>query len=384
MAEAMAKKIKGDDSMADFKRSISESFFNNLYHSPEPESEEEKHESILHPFLERVWNDDTLNLEIRGKEVHIYHRGGTFLKIQERNDGTYKIELSENYYDEYYNKEKLDNLNGLIINNYEDSEECLQYFPYMKDAMDLHFNNKKRYERAYQQQIIRDNNHRLSGNSSYEIKRTELIDEGYIIDKKSNNSDYFIIDMEVTTKESDDERVSKNQDKSFNGQPDLFGVKWKSNSRPTKTNLDLSFIELKFKKGSYSGDSGIIKHYKDVLNLVKNKETMNNIKNELRVIFNQKRDLLILNNENHLESFSDDIEFILVLVNHKTNVKKSEDNETLMVILKELQKLHEESAPENLNLKIATSNFMGAALQKESVYEISEFINKFSDQISSN
>ena len=184
MAEAMAKKIKGDDSMADFKRSISESFFNNLYHSPEPESEEEKHESILHPFLERVWNDDTLNLELRGKEVHIYYRGGTFLRIEENNDNSYQIHLSNNekeddgkYYDDYLYQKELDKLDKKIIREYKESEEFIKCFPYMKDAMDIHFNNNKNYEREYQQIVIRDNNCFLKKNS---IRKDENMKPKYL------------------------------------------------------------------------------------------------------------------------------------------------------------------------------------------------------------
>ena len=176
------------------------------------------------------------------------------------------------------------------------------------------------------------------------------------------------------------------QEAIHSGKFDLIGVNWNSGERQYYNNkdLNLTIIELKI-NNNYVGKSDTNKHYLDVLKLVEDKETMNNLKKDLTKIFNQKRDLLLIHNKNYLReqtekhsnSFSDNIDFLLIFINHKPS-------KTLMNILKELQKLHEESAPENLNLKIATSNFMGAALQKESVYEISEFINKFSDQISSN
>jgi hypothetical protein len=46
-----------------------------------------------------------------------------------------------------------------------------------------------------------------------------------------------------------------------------------------------------------------------------------------------------------------------------------------------LNQLKEASPMDNANLKIATANFMGYALYSNSIYDLDEFIAKFSGQI---
>ena len=40
-------------------------------------------------LLEYIKDDDTLDLELRGKEITVYYRGGSLLSIKEENDGTF-------------------------------------------------------------------------------------------------------------------------------------------------------------------------------------------------------------------------------------------------------------------------------------------------------
>ena len=44
----------------------------------------------LHPLLEAVKKDDTLDLELRGNSVNIYYRGGSLFKITEKK-GNYTV-----------------------------------------------------------------------------------------------------------------------------------------------------------------------------------------------------------------------------------------------------------------------------------------------------
>ena len=51
----------------------------------------------LKPLLDMVHIDDTLDLELRGKCINIYYRGGSLFRITEKVSRTYEIFFDLNY-----------------------------------------------------------------------------------------------------------------------------------------------------------------------------------------------------------------------------------------------------------------------------------------------
>jgi hypothetical protein len=101
-----------------------------------------------------------------------------------------------------------------------------------------------------------------------------------------------------------------------------------------------------------------------------NPKNIKDIKEEMKIIFNQKLELGLIENQNKIENFSNEKpEYILILANHDP------DSTILRDELEEIQ------PNENFDLKIATSNFMGYGLFEEAIYSIDEFKNKFFKQI---
>jgi hypothetical protein len=79
----------------------------------------------------------------------------------------------------------------------------------------------------------------------------------------SNDTDYFICDIEYAKNESveKDEHVTKEGSRF-----DMVGVKWLSKSldRKNKDSISLAIFELKYGDGAMTGSAGILKHFKDL------------------------------------------------------------------------------------------------------------------------
>jgi len=97
----------------------------------------------LHPILERVWKDGTLNLEIRNEYINIYYRGGNLLRIEKKGTG-YVFSFDENY--------GADKPDSPTVQNW------LNDLPKLKQAMDFYFSKRAKDEREFQQLFLRENN----------------------------------------------------------------------------------------------------------------------------------------------------------------------------------------------------------------------------------
>jgi hypothetical protein len=307
-------------------RGISNNFIKNLK------------DGILKPILEYIKEDSNLILEIRNDYINIYYRGGNLLKISEKTIGISK-------YDFYFNNKYIlnpnktnvkitNNMKVIDSTNPKDVEKWIDIIPHIKYEMDKWLSKYKKLEKEYQQTIVRENNIDLA-----------------------KSTDYFICDIENA---------------KGKGRYDLIAVKWISNGAKRKSgkNLRLAFVELKFGDGSLKGSSGLEKHIKDMDEFLSNQKNIDNIKEEMKKTFNQKLELGLIENQNKIESFSDEKpEYILVLANHDP------DSTLLRMELKKIQ------PSENFELKIATSNFMGYGLFQEAIYTLDEFKKKFCEQI---
>ncbi|MHB9068755.1 MAG: hypothetical protein ACYC54_00135 [Sedimentisphaerales bacterium] len=286
---------------------------------------------LLTQILVAVKSDSTLCLEIRENYINIYYRGGNVIKIQE-NDGVFNASFDRKYLDE--NTTRVPNL-PCALNNTNDIGAWLNAIPFLKHEMDLWFGRHPKDEREFQQLMLRENN---LGNSA-------------------KGTDYFICDIEYA---------------NHTGRFDLIAVKWPSSSihRKNNNNLGLTFIEMKCLDNALTGSAGLCKHVEDINIFLNKSGIIETIKEEMKLLFNQKLDLGLINNQKPISSFSDDKpELILVLINH---------DPASSILRNELKRIPD--CP-NAEIKIATSNFMGYGLYLQSIYSLNEFLNKFEGNI---
>ncbi|MAT42455.1 MAG: hypothetical protein CL609_08950 [Anaerolineaceae bacterium] len=210
-------------------------------------------EGKLHPILTRVKKDHTLMLAIRENFINIYYRGGNILNIRENNKGFYQTSFDENY-----------NQSVLLmpdsptqINHQDDSKNWVDSFPFRKNMMDEYFSTYGKAEREFQQLIARENN-----NSTI-----------------SNESEYFVADIEVT--ESD-------------ARFDMIAIRWLASHRQSGSNCKAALIEVKYGDGALGGKAGLLKHLQDMEKLISNKERYSDLLQTMESQFNQLDELGLL------------------------------------------------------------------------------------------
>lgn len=288
---------------------------------------------LLQPVLNLVKNDSTLCLEIRENYINIYYRGGNILKITEKED-SFDAWFDRKYLDE--KNTKIPKLSASLATS-DDVRNWIEVVPFLKHEMDLWFGKHPKNEREFQQLMLRENNF---GNTA-------------------RHTDYFICDIEYTQPKTD-------------WRFDLVAVHWPSSSsaRKNKKSLGLAFIEMKYLEGALSGKAGLKKHIKDMKEFLGKQGNLSNIKEEMKIIFNQKMELGLIENQKRIESFSDSKpEYIFAFANHDPESR---------ILKKELEGLP--SCPE-AELKFAVSNFMGYGLFDQNIYSLDEFLSRFKDQI---
>lgn len=286
---------------------------------------------FLKPLLDLIIIDSTLCLEIRENYINIYYRGGNIIKIEEKQEA-FKASFDR----KYLNKDltKVPELSG-VLNDIVDVEVWIDAIPSLKHEMDLWFGKHPKNERECQQLMLRENNFGTSAKST----------------------DYFICDIEYANP---------------NGRFDIVAVHWPSSSAERKNNsqLDLAFIEMKFLDNALAGNAGLKRHVEDIEKFLGKCENLSNIKNEMKAVFNQKIELGLIDNQNPIESFSDNKpEYILALINH---------DPASSVLKRELQDLPPLTQAE---LKFAVSNFLGYGLYDQCIYDLDDFLKQFKDRV---
>jgi len=289
---------------------------------------------FLQPILHLVKLDSTLCLEIREKYVNIYYRGGNILKIEERGD-SFNASFDRKYLVE--GSSRVPKELPALLASPDDVKKWIDAMPFLKDGMDLWFGKHPKNEREFQQLMLRENN----------------------FGKSAKSTDYFICDIEYA-------------DRNTNGRFDLIAVHWPSTStgRKNTENLGLAFIEMKYMDNAMKGKAGLKKHIEDMDNFLRIQGNLANIKDEMKKLFNQKFELGLINNEKSIGNFSDNKpEYILALVNHDPDSS---------ILKAELETLP--PCP-HMELKFATSNFMGYSLYDQNIYNLDSFLMLFEDQI---
>lgn len=277
----------------------------------------------LKKLLDYVLEDDSLCLELRGEAVNIYYRGGSLFKIDDKYNITFDLG---------YDKDKK-------LNPNPDVEEAVKSIPFYKQAMDKWFHEHPKYEREFQQIILRENNN--SG-------------------KISRATDYYIVDIEY-------------QDTENSSRFDMVAFKWPSNGAARKnTNaLSLALIEVKYGDNAVGGSAGIKKHLDDLKSFINDKEKLKEFKEDMEHVFKQKCNLGLMDGlqEHQFKvSLSDDEpEVIFIFANHDPDSKK---------INNILSDINISDYP--FKILAAQSSFMGYGLYMDNMIEIKDFINMLS------
>ena len=296
----------------------------------------------LNCFLRAVKADDTLCMEIREDYVNIYYRGGSLYRIRNMGNHTYSIDFDMNYLRHDYSL--LSHFDTALFhqlqNNQGPYEEYVRLIPAIKTEMDLWFGEHPKYEREYQQLVLRENSY----------------SEGV-----AKDSDYFILDIEYT-------------DANSKGRFDMLAVKWLSTSsqRRNAQNASLALIEMKYADGAHGGSSGIAKHFKDIESFLSSPERIEALINEAENIFNQKLELGLIKGIKpqsiHFNHSTDSLEFIILAANHKP---------ASTVFHRELRSAYQMTNLSALaEIKIATASNMGYGLYADHMVDLEKYLNQ--------
>ena len=303
----------------------------------------------LSGVLNWVKEDSSLCLEIRENYINIYYRGGNIMKLTETN-GSYSI-----YFDsKYFNSPQYSKLRrGVAVRtlaseivakpsiNALDISDWLEIAPYLKHAMDSYFGRHPHNEREFQQLMVRENNFKGI----------------------AKGTDYFIVDIEYANNE---------------GRFDMIAIRWPSISAERKKddNVGLTFIEMKYGDGALAGPSGIMDHITSLHGYLSVPRKLQNLKQEIINVFNQKIDLGLIDNKNKIKGFNNEKpEFIFVFANHDPGSTKLRNELHKAVAWGNV------TVPQNFTIKAATSNFMGYGLYMPCVYTLPNFIANFGSTI---
>ena len=306
-------------------RQLSEFFIENL-----------KNESgIIFPILERVKNDDTLMLAIRDGYINIYYRGGSLLKITEKNNS-----FSTSFDDDYI-KSGMPTSDLRIPSNIDSADvaqKCVQAFPHIKEVMDLYFSKNNKPEREYQQLVTRENN--------YSTISTE--------------SEYFISDIDYA-------------DTELSARFDMLGIKWCANQRKNSNKCTPVFIEMKYGDDALKGNSGLVKHLEDFDKLISEKQKYNKVIASMEKQFEQLDELGLIkfNKSGNVNKILFDEkskpEVIFILANHNPRSSKLHNE----LIDPKVSKIIKGAS---FDLKFFVASFAGYGMHDDCMLNLDDFL----------
>jgi len=246
-------------------------------------------EGLLHPFLERVQQDNTLMLSIRDRYVNIYYRGGNLLRVTQNTNGTYLA-----FFDKRYNK------SGIVlptlpttIRESRDVEAWILAFPVLRLMMDLSFSINNKPEREFQQLIARENN----------------------CSSISNETEYFVTDIEFF-------------DSGLGARFDLLAIRWLASERRNGLNCRAALLELKYGDNSLEGETGLLKHLQDMDAFLSEPERYESLLSTMETQFKQLDHLNLLQFKRPINGYEVKLstnhkpEVIIVLANHNPRKTK--------------------------------------------------------------
>jgi hypothetical protein len=293
-----------------------------------------KPDGKLHPILEKVNKDHSLMLAIRDGYFNIYYRGGNILKVSSYGD------YYETFFDIQYAKSGQFIADPKVaIRNQADAQKLVLCLSERKTVMDEYFaGGSKTTEREFQQLVARENN-----NSSI-----------------SNESEYFITDIEVTVPHL--------------ARFDITAIRWLANQRKKGTACRAALIEMKYGDGALANDAGLLKHLKDMDRFLSDKKQYADLLQTMETQFNQLDKLGLLNYNKGTSKAKVTLnpenkpEVIFILANHNPRSPK------LKKILSSPNLSKFESSA-NFDLRLFVSTFAGYGLHAKCMRSLAEFRN---------
>jgi hypothetical protein len=306
------------------------------------------HLSALRSFIA---GDLSLCPEIRENTLTIYYRGGSLMRIDEV-AGAYKSSFDSLQYSaacsEPWSRRWAENLRSLppLLTSSVDVEQWLANIPFLKSVMDRFYSDRIWRERESQQRIILENN-----------RDPDL----------ANATDYFFCDMEV----------AENQNTESGLRFDLVGVQWPSTGSARRVRRGHPLVVAEAKYGDSALDN-LVGHYQDLQTLVGHHDRLQNLKYRMLSAFEQKHRLGLIQSQNTLEGFSDGpVIWLLILVNHDP------ESTLLRAKLGDLSQFLLSSSDDRIQVRVATSNFMGYALWTQAVLDWEDFLRNCGPRICS-
>ena len=293
------------------------------------EFKEELLKRSLHGLLKYIQEDDTLDLELRGKEIIVYYRGGALLSIEERNDKTY----AWNPLNAEYKKGKA-SMPTACVKDFEN------YIPQAKHVIDKYIVcGPKNHlgEKEIQQLVVKENNY----------------------SPNSNDTDFFIVDVEY-----------QDNDRRF----DLIALRWDSNSASRQLNkVSLATIEVKqgtkairttiSRKEEIS--RGLKQHQEDFNKFIEDSARKKEFMDDMLIVFKQKCELGLIKGNPKIENLKEDSELVLVgdldFICLLANYKTASDN-----LKNELAEMED--------CRFFTSSFMGYGLYAYNIINKEEIL----------
>lgn len=293
------------------------------------EFKEELLKRSLHGLLKYIQEDDTLDLELRGKEIIVYYRGGALLSIEERNDKTY----AWNPLNAEYKKGKASMPTACV-------KDFGNYIPQAKHVIDKYIVcGPKNHlgEKEIQQLVVKENNY----------------------SPNSNDTDFFIVDMEY-----------QDNDRRF----DLIALRWDSNSASRQLNkVSLATIEVKqgtkairttiSRKEEIS--RGLKQHQEDFNKFIEDSARKKEFMDDMLIVFKQKCELGLIKGNHKIENLKEDSELVLVgdldFICLLANYKTASDN-----LKNELAEMED--------CRFFTSSFMGYGLYANNIINKEEIL----------
>ena len=250
----------------------------------------------FHSLLEYVQNDDTLDMEFRGNSFELYYRGGAILAVEENPAGSYNWKgITEEYLLEGKDR---------YVQKHKDAEQFDEYIPEAKHIIDRYICiGPKNHlgEKEIQQLVVKENNY----------------------SPNSNDTDYFIVDMEY------EEALTEERKVRF----DLIALRWDSNSEARqKDKISLAIIEVKQGYQSVTSSTsspGLRNHQENFKAYIQKKTSEKSLVDfcdDMLMIFKQKCELKLIRANEKMKKITRDsnlhlktpeIDFICLLANFK-------------------------------------------------------------------
>ena len=291
-------------------------------------------DGILARLRRAVISDPSLCVELRGSYINVYYRGGNLLEVRQLFDG-YEFLFDKGY---LTNKTSVQFPESKVSRSI-DVDEWIESSAKLKQAMDRYFGKKRNDEREVQQVLLRENN----------------------FGRAARKTDYYICDIEY-------------QRAASTPRFDAIAVHWPSNSQVRRQAADrrLVIMEIKYGDAALKDKAGLHAHIADVKNFLGRAKNVEELKEDMVKVFNQKRELGLIDCGRDLVSFSDTPPLVLlVLANHDP------DSSILHEVL--------ETLPEcpNAEVRVATASFFGYGLYDQGVHTVDETFQRFGDYIHS-